>query len=180
MASEVYIYFLAFFSLSPSIHAFSFSLRGLCVSFFRTDVELCIYHLFVCSNFNFMHNSQWITLSTESYRVIYSFCTNLLHSLIIWWMVSTPSPNKLHLLFCCVMSILALIWLVLIALFYAAIRRDYVSFLRFQFLSHSCVFSCEMLLISRLKRQKSRFSSHFCFTVIVRLSPCCHYCFWWL
>ena len=34
-----------------------------CVSFSRTDSGLCIYYLFVWSNFNSLHNSQWITLS---------------------------------------------------------------------------------------------------------------------
>ena len=30
--------------------------------FFRTDSGLCIYHLLVWSNLDFLHNSQWITL----------------------------------------------------------------------------------------------------------------------
>ena len=34
------------------------SQRSLRVSFTRTDSELCIYHLFEWSNFNFLHNSQ--------------------------------------------------------------------------------------------------------------------------
>ena len=55
------------------------------------------------------------------------------------------------------------------ALFRAAIRRDSVSLLRFPFLSHVQVFSCEILLISRLKRLLSCFSSPFCFLVIVGL-----------
>ena len=67
-------------------------------------------------------------------------------------MVSSWSPHNLYLLFCCVLSILALIWLVLIALFCAAIRRNSVSLIKFSFLSHVQVFSCEMLFISRLKR----------------------------
>ena len=50
--------------------------RSLCVSFSRTDAGLCLYHLFVWSNFNFLHISQWISLPTE-------FCANLLHSLIM-------------------------------------------------------------------------------------------------
>ena len=45
---------------------------------------LCIYHLFVWSNFNFLYISQWISLPTQSHLVLYSFCANLLHSLIIW------------------------------------------------------------------------------------------------
>ena len=55
------------------------------------------------------------------------------------------------------------------ALFCAAIRRDYVSHLKFPFLSHVLVLSCEMLFISRLKCPWSCFSSHFCFIVIVIL-----------
>ena len=139
----------------------------MCVWLSRTDSGLCIYHLFVGSNFKFLHNSQWIPLATQSCLVLYSFCANLLHSLIMRLMVSTQSPQNLYLVFCCVLSILTLIWLVLMALFCAAIRRDLVSLLGFDFLSHVQVFSCEMSLVSRLKRQKSCFSSHFCFLVIV-------------
>ena len=36
------------------------------MSFSRTGAGLCIYHLFVWSNFNFLHISQWITLPTQS------------------------------------------------------------------------------------------------------------------
>ena len=53
------------------------------------------------------------------------------------------------------------------ALFWAAFKRDSVSFLRFFFLNHVLVFSCKMSLVSRLKRPYSCFSSHFCFLVIV-------------
>ena len=101
------------------------------VSFSGTDSGFCIYHLFEWSNFNFLHNSQWITLPTQRCLVIYSFCANLLHSLIMWLIVSFLPPHNLQLLFCCGLSILALIWLVLMALFCAAIRRDSVSLLRF-------------------------------------------------
>ena len=126
--------------------------RGLCVSFCRTDSWLCIYHLFVRSNFNFLQNSQLITWSTKACLVSHSFCANLLHSLIMWLIVSSLSPHNLHLLFCCVLSILAFIWLVLMALFCAAIRKDSVSRLRFLFLSHVHVFSWEIPLVSHLKR----------------------------
>ena len=91
-------------------------------------------------------------LPTQSCLVLYSFRANLLHSLIMWLMVSSLSPHSLHLRFCCVLSIFALIWLVLTALFCAAIRRDSVSLLNFPFLSQVQVFSCEMLFISRSKR----------------------------
>ena len=126
--------------------------RSLCVSFSRTGAGLCIYHLFVWSNWNFLHISQLTTLPTQSCLALYSFCANLLHSLIMWMIVSSLSPHSLHLLFCCVLSILALIWLVLMELSCAAIRRDSVSFLKFPFLSQVQVFWCEILFIRRLKR----------------------------
>ena len=126
--------------------------RSLCKSFYRTGAELCIYHLFVWSNWNFLHIFQWITLPTQSYLALYSFCANLLHSLIMWLIVSSLSPHCLHLLFCCVLSMLALIWLVLMALSCAAIRRDSVSLLRFPLLSQVQVFWCEMLFIRRLEQ----------------------------
>ena len=123
--------------------------RSLCESFSRTGAGLCIYHLFVWSNWNFLHISQWTTLPTQWCLALYSLCANLLHSLIIWLVVS--SPPSLHLLFCCVLSIFALIWLVLMALSYAAIRRDSVSLIKFPFLSQVQVFWCEMF-IRRLKQ----------------------------
>ena len=122
------------------------SYRSLCVSFSWTGAGLCINHLFVWSNWNFLHISQWTTLLTQSYLASYSFCANLLHSLIMWLIVSSLSPHSLHLLFCCVLSILALIWLVLMALSCAAIWRDSVSLLKFPFLSQVQVFWCEIFL----------------------------------
>ena len=105
------------------------SQRSLCVSFSRIDSGLCIYHLLIWSNFNFLHNFQWITFTfpTQSCLVLYYSCANLLHSLIICLIISSLSPHKLRLLFCCVLSILALIWLVLMVLFCAAIRKDLIS-----------------------------------------------------
>ena len=142
--------------------------RSLCVSFSRTGAGLCIYHLFVWSNLNLLHISQWITLPTQSWLVLYSFCAYLLHSLM-WLVVSSLSPHGLNLLFCWVLSILALIWLVLMALFCAAIRRDSVSLLKFPSLHQVQVFWREMLFISRLKSPQSCFSSYFCFLVILLL-----------
>ena len=139
---------------------------------------LCLYHLFVWSNLNFLHIAQWITLPTQSYLFLYSFCVNLRHSLIMWLMVSSLSPHSLHLLFCCVLSILALIWLVLTALSCAAIRRDSISPLKFPILSYVLVFSCEMppvlLLVFRpvltmLKFELSRFVHRF--PTLLALSP---------
>ena len=125
--------------------------RSLCVSFSRTGAGFCIYHLLALSNLNFLHVYQWITLPTQLCLALYPICANLLHLLIMLLMVSSLSPHSLHLLFCCVLSILALIWLVLMALFCAAIRRESVFLLKFPFLSHVKVLSCDMLFISRLK-----------------------------
>ena len=135
--------------------------RILCVSFSRMDSGLCIYNLFVWLNLNFLHNSLWITLPTLWCQVLYSFCTNLWYSLIMWLITSSLLPHHLYLLFCYILSILALIWLVLMTLFCAAIRRDSVSLLRFPFYSHDQVFSCEMSLVCYLKCPCSYFSSHF-------------------
>ena len=88
--------------------------------------------------------------------VLYSLCANLLHSLIMWLIVSSISTHNLHLLFCCVLFIFAL----------TTIRRDLVSLLRFSFLCHVQVFSCDILLVCRLKCQYNCFSSHFCFLII--------------
>ena len=71
----------------------------------------------ICS-YRQIHISEWITYPTQSSLVSYSFCANLLHSLIMWLIVSSLSPHNLHLLFCCILSILPLMWLVLTAFFY--------------------------------------------------------------
>ena len=84
------------------------SQRILCVAFSRTITGLCIYHMFLWSNFNFLHNSQWIPLLTQSYLLLYSFCASLLHSLIISSIGLSLSPHNRHLLFCCVLSIFSL------------------------------------------------------------------------
>ena len=143
--------------------------RSLCVSFSRTDAGLCIYNLFVGLNFNFWHNFRWFTLRTQSCR--FSFCANLLHSLITWLMVSSLSLHNLHLLFCCFVFILSLIWLVLMALFCSVVRIVSVS-LRFLFLSHVQVFSCEMLLMS-LKTSVKLFCFPFLFSGYCRSVGSC-------
>ena len=60
---------------------------SLCVSFSRKGAGLCIYHLLVSSNLHFLHISQWISLPTQSCLALYFLCANLLHSLIMWFMV---------------------------------------------------------------------------------------------
>ena len=66
------------------------------LSFSRMDSSLCIYCLLVWSNFNFLHNSQWITLPTQSCLILYSFSTSLLH-VLIWLIVSSLSPHNIRL-----------------------------------------------------------------------------------
>ena len=85
--------------------------RSLCGLFPRSYAGLCIYHLLVWPNLNFLLICQWITLPTQLCLVLYSFYANLLHLLIIWLMVSPLSPHNLHLQFCYVLSIFALIWM---------------------------------------------------------------------
>ena len=73
------------------------SQRALCVSSSRTNSDLCIYNLFV-SNLNFLHNSLWIIFPTLSCLVLYLFCANLLHSLIMGLIVSSRLPQSLLLI----------------------------------------------------------------------------------
>ena len=77
------------------------------VSFSRTGSGLCIYHLEVWSNFNLLHNFQWINISTQLCLVLHSFLAILLYS----FMGLTVSPLHLsqYFLFGYVLSILA--WL---------------------------------------------------------------------
>ena len=79
------------------------------VSFSRTDSELRIYHLFVCSNVKFLLNFLWLTFQIKSVVVLYCLYANKLHSLMIWVVVSSLSLHYLHLLFCWIISIFPLI-----------------------------------------------------------------------
>ena len=124
---------------------------SLCVSFSRTEAGLCIYQLFVWSNLNFLHIYQWIILTIPLCLLLYSFCANSLHLFIMWLLVSSQSPYNLHLLFSCVLSILALVWLVLVVFFFSCYLER--SLIKFPFLRHLQVFSCEKLFISHLRRQ---------------------------
>ena len=112
--------------------------RSLCVFFFsKTDAGLCIYHLLAWSNLNFLLIFQGITLPSHSCLDSYSFWANLLYTLIMLLTISSRSPHSLHLLFYCVLSILALIRLALMALYCVAIMSDSVSLLKFHFLARS-------------------------------------------
>ena len=108
------------------------SQRIFCVSFSWTDSGLCISHFVVWSNLNFLHNSQWITLAIQSCLVLYSFCSDWSFSLYY------------HITYLAILSFASYLFLVLMALFCAAIRRDSVSLLRFPFLSPVQVSSYEI------------------------------------
>ena len=116
-----------------------------------TSARLWIYYLYIWSNLNFAQ----LPVDHLTHPVVSSlihFCANFLHPLNMWLIVSSLSRHNQHFLFSCVLSILSLLWLVLIAFFCAAIMRVSVSSIRFPFLRHVHVLSCEMFLISRLKR----------------------------
>ena len=101
----------------------------------------------------------------QSCIVLCSSCANLLHLLIMWLIVSSLSPNNIHLRFCCVLSIFSFIWLVRMALYCAAIRRDSFYVLKFLFLSHIKVFLREVSLVYRFKYPYNCFSSYFYLSV---------------
>ena len=85
-----FFFFLLTFTRSGRLAKIKWSV--FCVTFFTAESWLCIYHLFVGSNLYFLHNSQWITFPTQSCLDWYSLCANLLHSVIIWLIVSSLSP----------------------------------------------------------------------------------------
>ena len=85
------------------------SQRSLCISFSRKDSGLCIHHLFVWSNFNFLYNFQCITLPTQSCLVLYSLCTiiiiiiiyslRIFHISVCWWSFTGVWVTATHLKF---------------------------------------------------------------------------------
>ena len=109
-------FFFFFFFLRSSLLAgiewfiyISKSQRILYILFPWMDSSLCTYHLVVWLNFNHFHNSQWMTLSTQSCLIFYSFSASLLHSLIKWSTALSLSSHHIHLKFCCVLLIFPLI-----------------------------------------------------------------------
>ena len=63
------------------------SSRILYIPFSGTDSGLCLYHMFVWSNLNFLHNSQWITLPAQSSQVLHSLCAIIIIIIIQSWRV---------------------------------------------------------------------------------------------
>ena len=94
---------------------------------------------FVCSNFNFLYNSQCITFPSESCLVLYYFCVILLQLFIMRLLLSYLSPHNLHLLFSCVLSILAWIWLVLMTFFLCIYEMRYCFSLKVYYYYYYCL-----------------------------------------
>ena len=133
-----------------------------------TNVFL-LEHIPFCNivKFKFLAQFPVISFPSQSCLVLYSFWTSLLYSLIIRLIFSSLSPRNLHFLFCCIVSIFALTKLVSIVLFCDAIRSDSVFLIKFPFLNHVQVLSCEISSVCRLKYPC--FSSYFCFLIVVLL-----------
>ena len=131
------------------------SQRRFCVSFSRWDFALRIYHLFLWSKTP-------CTLPFPPSHVYSStlFCANLQLSLIRRFIISSLSPHNPILLFCCVLSIFALIELNVMAFLCTAFRKDSVSLLKFLFLCHVHVFFSEFSRFCRLK------SPYLCFFLV--------------
>ena len=87
----------------------------------------------------------------------------------MWSITSSISQYDQHLLFCCVLSIFDFTELVLIALFFASMRKDLVSLLRFSFYSHNQVFSSQISPVCRLKYPYKGLFFLFCFQGFVVL-----------
>ena len=75
--------------------------KEFCVSFSRTDSGLCIYHLFVCSILNFLHNSQWITFPAHSLLLLlllFSFPFGRgfrIRQLLLWRGATPHTPTRI-------------------------------------------------------------------------------------
>ena len=80
-----------------------------CASHSLGQILGCTYTICSLSNFNFLHSSRWITLPTQSCLVLYSFCANLLHSLIIWLVISSYITYILLLLYLLLLLLLILV-----------------------------------------------------------------------
>ena len=89
-----------------------------------------VHILFVeWSNYNFLHNYQWITFLNQPSQVLNSFSTKNLHSLIMWMVVLSLSPHKLHLLFWWVLSMFGLIYFCFLVIVVLLIIVLFVLFL---------------------------------------------------
>ena len=125
------------------------------ISISRTEFSLYIYYLSVYLHLCLLKNAQWITFPTQSYIRLHFFFDSLLRSLIMRLTVSFLLPHN----FCCVLSIFALLWEILMEIFCEVIKSDSVSLFRFHH-NHILVTPCVISLVFRLKYLHCCFSSH--------------------
>ena len=96
----VFFYFLSFFLFIFTRHCLHVGINwSICIwknkrildfLFTWADSGLWIYYLVVWTNFNHLHNSQFISFFFPCRTLYYTpFCTNLLYSLISWLTVSS-------------------------------------------------------------------------------------------
>ena len=122
------------------------SQRILYIWFSRTNSGLCIYHLSLWSNFNLLHNSQWITFPTQSFILFMPVYSIHLCDLLF---------ELCHLLIyttCYFVYYLFLLWHNWFLWYYfVLLLRNTISFLWFPFLSHVQVISCVISFVCLLK-----------------------------
>ena len=137
------------------------SLKGIHVCYSLGQMLGCAYTICSYVQIKFLAH---LPVDHHAYPVVSSLIHLCLFAAFTYYGFVSITTN-LYLLFCCVLSIFALKWLVLKVLFCAAISKDSVSLLKFSFLSHVQVFSCEILF----KVSTDFSSSQFCFLVIAIL-----------
>ena len=167
---------LGTFQITLTIVGITITFTFRCFYQFSGRVQVFIYlfaffyhHSAVCGGFDLLHNSLRIIFSTHLYLVLYSFCASLLHSLIMWLIISSLSPNTPHLLFSGVLSTFALIRLVFTTVFCPAIIRDSISLLKPcpGFLMYNLSTLSLDIYIYRLTFFPFLFGSFYCFSVYI-------------
>ena len=98
----------------------------------------------------------------------FTLLQNLLHSLM-WFTVSFLFPHNLHLLFSCILSGVAWMKVVHMALFCAPLKRNSISLLRLIFFNRLHV---SLFAITKVYRLNYRYSK--CLLISVFFSACFH------
>ena len=130
------------------------------LSFSITTSGLCSYHFSLTSIPYFLHISQWLFVPNQPCRLLYSYWANLLHSLNIWFTLSSAFPHIQHLLFSWVSLIFAFILLVLVACFCVAIIKSSVILFKHPFLSNPHRSSLALLIVYLINCPCNRFCAH--------------------
>ena len=91
--------------------------------------QICVVHIpFVrMVKSKFLAQPEWITFPTQLCLVLYSFCANLLHSLIMWLMVSSLLPYNLHHLIAIIIIIIIIIIIMNSLEFFTSASADGLS-----------------------------------------------------